>query len=108
MKGQPYEPSDLKRALRLKETMTWPEVAADFPGRSWKSLQISASKYKKGIFQPSGKHKRGREHNLICEKMVSDGVKTLKPVAEKLGVTVQTAHRRMMLLGLDAEMRRLG
>lgn len=104
--GAPYTREELERADALSRHMRWEDVAAEL-GKPFRSLKQTTLYFRKGKWQPKGRYAEIERMNAICEEMVASGVYELRPIAERLGVGIPAACKRLCKLGLDREMRKL-
>lgn len=104
--GPWYTEDDLKRAWRLRgQKLTWGQIASRM-GRSEAALTITAHRYRKGTWAPGRQSEKSAARAAQIEALVGAGATKLSEIAPILGITEVGAHRRLMRMGLDAEMRR--
>lgn len=104
--GPLYTEDELRRALALFNSgLSWRVVGLRMQ-RSHRSLCITANKYRKGTWAQGRMAVRTVASDQRIEELVAAGVTTIHGVARDLRISPPAACRRLMRLGLDAEMRR--
>jgi hypothetical protein len=104
--GPLYTEDELQRALALfNGGLSWRVVGIRMR-RPYQSLCITANKYRKGTWAQGRMAVRSVASTQRIEELVTSGVTTIRGVARELSISDPAACRRLMRLGLDAEMRR--
>lgn len=104
--GPFYQAEDLERAWKLKSLgLSW-RVVGTRMGRPHDSLKKCAHRYRRGTWAPHGLAARLAEKDRRAEELVAAGVTKAADIAREIGLGERGACRRLLMLGLDAEMRR--